>query len=57
MFAGKAPFARVYVSEPCRVKVKVGELVVLVDGLDKLLTGQLRWISTEPVFTSYYALN
>ena len=56
--AGKAPFARVYVPEPYRVKIKVGdELVVHIDGLEKSLTGVLRWISTEPAFTPYYALN
>lgn len=58
VLAGKAPFARVYVPEPYRVRVKVGdELIVHVDGLEKPLTGQLRWIATEPAFTPYYALN
>mgnify|MGYP000326074913 CR=1 FL=1 len=58
VLAGKAPFARVYVPEPYRVKIKVGEkLVVHVDGLEKPLTGNLRWIATEPAFTPYYALN
>jgi len=58
VLAGKAPFARIYVPEPYRVKVKVGDqLVVHVDGLQKTLTGTLRWISTEAAFTPYYALN
>jgi HlyD family secretion protein len=58
VLAGKAPHARIYVPEPYRVKVKVGdELVVHVDGLEQPLTGQLRWIATEPAFTPYYALN
>ncbi len=58
MVAGSAPFARVYVPEPYRVKVKVGdELLVHVDGLDNTITGTLRWIATEPAFTPYYALN
>ena len=58
VLAGKAPFARIYVPEPYRVKVRVGEqLVVHVDGLDKTLIGKLRWISTEAAFTPYYALN
>jgi HlyD family secretion protein len=58
VLAGKAPFARVYVPEPYRVKVNVGdELVVHVDGLGQPLTGHLRWIATEPAFTPYYALN
>ncbi len=58
VLAGKAPYARIYVPEPYRVKVKVGDqLVVHVDGLQKTLTGTLRWISTEAAFTPYYALN
>ncbi len=58
VLAGKAPFARIYVPEPYRVKVKVGDtLVVHVDGLEKTLSGKLRWIATEPAFTPYYALN
>lgn len=58
VLAGKAPFARIYVPEPYRVKVKVGDqLPVHVDGLQKTLTGTLRWISTEAAFTPYYALN
>ena len=58
VLAGKAPFARVYVPEPYRVKVKVGDqLVVHVDGLENPLKGTLRWIATDPAFTPYYALN
>jgi len=58
LLAGKAPFARVYVPEPYRVKVKVGDsLTVYIDGLDKPLTGSVRWIASEPAFTPYYALN
>ena len=58
VLAGKAPFARIYVPEPYRVKIKVGDkLVVHVDGLDNNLIGKLRWIATEPAFTPYYALN
>jgi len=58
LLAGKAPFARVYVPEPYRVKIKVGDsLTIHVDGLDKSIIGNLRWIATEPAFTPYYALN
>jgi HlyD family secretion protein len=58
VLAGKAPFARIYVPEPYRVKIKVGDkLVVHVDGLEKPITGKLRWIATDPAFTPYYALN
>ncbi|MCP3667830.1 MAG: HlyD family efflux transporter periplasmic adaptor subunit [Gammaproteobacteria bacterium] len=58
VLAGKAPYARIYVPEPYRVKVNVGdELTIRIDGLENTITGTLRWISTEPAFTPYYALN
>ncbi len=58
VLAGKAPFARVYVPEPYRVKLKVGDkLLVYIDGLVKPVSGRLRWIATVPAFTPYYALN
>ena len=58
VLAGKAPFARVYIPEPYRVNVKVGDsLAVHVDGLAKSIFGNVRWIATEPAFTPYYALN
>ncbi len=58
VLAGKAPYARIYVPEPYRVKLKIGdELVVHVDSIDKPITGRLRWIATEPAFTPYYAMN
>ncbi|MFV2059520.1 MAG: HlyD family secretion protein [Gammaproteobacteria bacterium] len=58
ILAGKAPFARVYVPEPYRAKVKIGDsLVIHIDGIKRSLTGKLRWIATEPAFTPYYALN
>ncbi len=58
LLAGKAPFARVYVPEPSRIKIKIGDtLLVHVDGIKKTLSGKLRWIATEPAFTPYYALN
>jgi len=58
VLAGNAPFARVYVPEPYRVKVKVDDkLSVHIDGLTAPITGTVRWISAEPAFTPYYALN
>ncbi len=58
VLAGKAPYARVYVPEPYRVKVRVGDsLVVRIDGLAQTVIGTVRWISNEPAFTPYYALN
>jgi HlyD family secretion protein len=58
VLAGYAPYARIYVPEPYRVKISAGDnLVIHVDGLTKSITGKVRWISTEPAFTPYYALN
>ena len=58
LLAGNAPFARVYIPEPYRVKIKTGDhLQVTVDGLNGPLEGTVRWISTEPAFSPYYALN
>jgi len=58
MLAGKAPYARVYVPEPYRVRMNKGDrLRVHVDGLDQPFEGTLRWISSDPAFTPYYALN
>jgi len=58
VLAGKAPFARVYIPEPYRVKINIGDkLVIHLDGIERPLVGHLRWIATEPAFTPYYALN
>jgi HlyD family secretion protein len=58
MLANGRPFARVYIPEPWRARLHVGDRrQVKVDGIDKVLTGSLRWVSTDPAFTPYYALN
>ncbi|AFL73792.1 metal-dependent hydrolase [Thiocystis violascens] len=58
LLAGKAPYARVYVPEPYRVRINKGDtLKVHVDGLDQTFDGTVRWISSDPAFTPYYALN
>lgn len=58
LLAGDAPFARVYVPEPYRVRINQGDkLQVRIDGLDDPIEGSVRWISSEPSFTPYYALN
>lgn len=58
VLAGKAPYARVYIPEPYRVKITKGtRLKVHVDGLDRVFEGTVRWISSDPAFTPYYALN
>jgi len=58
MLAGDRPFARVYVPEPWRARLQVGDRYpVRVDGVEGTLPARLRWIATEPAFTPYYALN
>jgi len=58
LLANTAPYARVYVPEPWRARLQVGDLrQVTVDGIEQPLTGRLRWIATEPAFTPYFALN
>lgn len=58
VLAGDVPFARVYVPEPYRVRIREGDtLPVQVDGLTDAFEGTVRWISTDPAFSPYYALN
>jgi HlyD family secretion protein len=58
MLADDRPYARVYVPEPFRASLRVGdEREVRIDGVATSLTGRLRWIATDPAFTPYYALN
>lgn len=58
LLANTAPFARVYVIETARANLRIGQsMQVHVDGYDKPFAGKLRWVSQEPAFTPYYALN
>lgn len=57
LLVGDGPHARIYIPEPIRSRVKVGDAVrVFVDGQDSPLAGRLRMIRSEPSFTPYYAL-
>lgn len=62
LLVGDAPYARVYVPEPIRVDVEVGDSArVFVDGVPgegrgQALAGRVRMIRSEPGFTPYYAL-
>lgn len=57
LLVGDAPYARVYVPEPIRVDVKVGDVArVFVDGREQPLPGRVRMIRSEPTFTPYFAL-
>lgn len=57
LLAGDAPYARIYLQEPMRARVRVGDTVrVHVDGRDKAYVGKVRLVRSEPEFTPYYAL-
>jgi HlyD family secretion protein len=57
LLVGDAPYARVYVPEPVRARVKVGGAarVFVADG-EEALPGRVRMVRSEPSFTPYYAL-
>jgi HlyD family secretion protein len=57
MLVGDAPYARIYVPEPLRAGVQVGDAArIYVDGRERPLPGRVRMVRSEPVFTPYYAL-
>lgn len=57
LLAEDAPYARIYIPEPLRAGVKVGDaLRVFVGARAEPYAGHLRMIRSEPVFTPYYAL-
>jgi HlyD family secretion protein len=58
LLTGDRPHARICIPEPARVRLAVGDPVsIALDGTDAVFEGRLRWISDEPAFTPYYALN
>lgn len=58
LLVGDGPYARVYVPEPVRANVKVGQAArVFVDGREAAFDGHVRMIRSEPSFTPYYALS
>ncbi len=57
MLTGEQAYARIYIPEPLRVGLNVGsELQVHIDGIEAPMTGRIRRIAMEPVFTPYFAL-
>ncbi len=57
LLVGDAPYARVYVPEPMRANVKIGDrATVHVSGREDI-AGHVRAIRSEPSFTPYYALS
>lgn len=58
LLADGQPYARVYVPEPRRTSLTIGERKqVRVDGVPDAFWGKLRWIASDPAFTPYFALN
>ena len=57
LLAGDAPYARIYVPEPQRASLRVGDAIeVYVGQRQTPYRGRVRMIRSEPSFTPYYAL-
>src|SRR5690606_30112413 len=58
LLVGERPYARIYVPEPQRPRVQVGQAVRVHVGADgqRSYPGRVRMVRSEPVFTPYYAL-
>ncbi len=57
LLTGPGPYARVYVPEPIRAQIHPGSLArVKVDGAPQWLTGRVRSVSADPIFTPFYSL-
>lgn len=58
LLVGERPYARVYLPEPLRLRVRVGQAArVFLQGRDGSLPGHVRSIRSDPAFTPYYALS
>jgi HlyD family secretion protein len=58
LLVGEAPYARLYVPEPLRSRVAVGDSVqVHVDGREQEFTGRVRRVASDPAFTPFFALS
>lgn len=58
LLAGDEMLVRVYIPEPYRAQLADGDpMTVHVDGVDTPFEGRITWISSDPAFTPYYALN
>ncbi|BBA32662.1 secretion protein HlyD family protein [Methylocaldum marinum] len=57
LLSGSAPYARVYIPEPIRVHVMPGDAArVWMDGVAEPYEGTVRMVSSDPVFTPFFAL-
>ncbi len=58
LLATDHPYVRVYLPATWLERVKVGSAVnLLLDGSDKILTGKIKNIRSQPAYTPFYALN
>jgi HlyD family secretion protein len=58
LLADGRPYARVFVPEPLRARVRAGTPArIRIDGIDRAWQGSVRYVSTDAAFTPYYALN
>lgn len=58
MLVGDQPYARVYLPEPLRLKVRVGQSAqVTLQGREGALRARVRSIRSDPGFNPYYALS
>ncbi|MCD9032285.1 HlyD family secretion protein [Luteimonas sp. Y-2-2-4F] len=59
LLVGERPYARVYVPEPLRAGVAVGDRATVRVGAggERAYAGRVRMIRSEPTFTPYYALS
>ncbi len=58
MLAGDmAPFARIYIPEPLRARIRPGVAAdIRIDGIETLFHGRVRYIANDATFTPYYSL-
>lgn len=57
LLGGEQPHARVFIPETLRVRIDPAvNALIHVDGLDEAINGRVRWVSSESVFTPYFAL-
>jgi HlyD family secretion protein len=58
LLVGDVPYARIYVPEPLRADLHIGdEVTVTIDGDKRSYRGKVRSLRSEATFTPYYALN
>src|SRR5262249_41273814 len=57
LLADSAAFARVYVPERERIRIRPGSTArIFVDGLAEPLGGKVRYVASDAAFTPYFAL-